>query len=408
VSSAARSGRDLAGWLRAFVREEGFLQRYPYYASVLGALTPVLDPSVPLMGLSLHGVPGSAARYYLHVNLEAVRKEPQYIRGLLLHEVHHLVLGHLARAVFFDPEQPDLMLLAQEMSANEFLEEPLPDPIVWQHFERFGVRKNQSTMERYELLRAARAEGERVAPKHGTEPVDRHDWDDREAPPSGGMEGTQEILHHAREEVEGERGPIDRKDMVWLAGRSPDELLAMLGGEGAPEVYVDWKDALRTFVARARAPVHTWSRPSRRFPDRIGQIPGRAYRPRSVLRPTLVVAIDTSLSMSARELTETARQLTPMSEVAQLLIVECDAAIGRIYPFAGTLSGVKGRGGTDLRPVFDPAFLMRTSADGVVYFTDGQGPYPETPPSVPVLWMLTKPADFDCPWGERASLTLRR
>ncbi len=406
--SAARLAVDVRGWLRRIASEDGFLARYPYYASVLGSITPVLDPSVPLMGLSLHAAPGRAARYYLHVNLPEVLRDPRYVPGLLLHEVHHLVLGHLARPAFFSPEQPDLMLLAQEMSANEYIEEPLPSPIVWQHFERFGVRAGQSTLERYEHLRQARAEGERVAPKHGTEPVDRHEWDDREAPPSGGLEGTQEVLNKAREEVQGERSPIDRKEMVWLAGRSPDELLAMLGPEGVPEVYVDWRDALRTFVARARAPVHTFSRPSRRFPDRVGQIPGRAYRPRSVLRPTILVAIDTSLSMSARELTEIARQLTPMSELARLVIVECDATIGRHYPFAGSLAEVKGRGGTDLRPVFDPAFLMRMGADGVVYFTDGQGPHPDRAPKIPVLWALTKPGDFTCPFGDRAQLTTRR
>lgn len=398
---------DLRGWLESFVREHGFLSRYPYYASILSGITPVLDPSVPLMGLSLHGVPGQPARYYLHVNVEAVSKEPQYLRGLLLHEVHHLVLGHLARPVFFGAEQPELMSLAQEMSANEYITEALPSPVVWQHFEAFGVRAGQSTLERYEKLRQAAAQGQAPSPKRGTEKVDPHDWDEQDAPVSGGTEGTQQLITQARDEMEEhiERVKVDRPETVWLAGKTPDQLLAMLGSDDAPEVYVDWRHALRTFVARARAPVHTWSRPSRRFPERIGQIPGRAYRPRSVLRPTIIVAIDTSLSMSVRELTEIARQLTPMNEVAQLVIAECDAAIGNVYPFRGHIDAVEGRGGTDLRPIFDPAFLMRRGADGVVYFTDGQGPHPEAPPSTPVLWVLTKPDELRCPWGDRARLT---
>jgi predicted metal-dependent peptidase len=411
VRAARHEVVDLRAWLDAFVRERGFLSRYPYYAHLLASITPVADPSVPLMGASLHGVPGQGGRYYLHVNVDAVMREPQYLRGLLLHEIHHVVLGHLAHPKFFDVERRELMLLAQETTANEHIDEPLPTPVLWQHFERFGFRAGQSTMERYEKLVRARAEGQSIAPKPGTHPVDRHDWDDDETPTPGGVQGTREAISRARDEGrdDAERSKAERPESVWVAGKTPDELLAMLGGGGdAPDVWVDWRDALRNFVARARAPVHTWSRASRRFPDRIGEVPGRAYRPRSVLRPTIVVAIDTSLSMSERELTEIARQLRPMSELAQLVIAECDAAIARVSRFTGKLTSLKGRGGTDLRPVFEPAFLMQWGADGVVYFTDGQGPHPEMPPRVPVLWMLTKPGEFACRWGDRAQLTRAR
>jgi len=340
--------------------------------------------------------------------VDAVMREPQYLLGILLHEVHHIVLGHLAHPKFFDVEQRDLMLIAQETTANEHITEPLPTPVIWQHFERFGFRAGQSTMERYDKLLKARAEGASIAPKPGTKPVDEHEWDDEEAPAAGGVEGTREVIERARDEgkSDAEKAKIDRPESVWVAGRTPDELLAMLRGTSdAPEVYVDWRTALRRFVAHARAPVHTWSRPSRRFPTRLGEVPGRSYQPRTVLRPTILVAIDTSLSMSERELTEIAKQLRPMSELAQLVIVECDARIARVYPFAGAITSVKGRGGTDLRPVFAPMFLSRHGADGVVYFTDGQGPHPDHRPKIPVLWVLTKPAEFACPWGERAHMT---
>ena len=42
---------------------------------------------------------------------------------------------------------------------------------------------------------------------------------------------------------------------------------------------------------------------------------------------------------------------------------------------------------------------------GVVYFTDGQGPFPQHPPRVPTLWVLTQDElPFACPWGARAVL----
>ncbi|MDB4971932.1 MAG: hypothetical protein JWN48_273 [Myxococcaceae bacterium] len=400
---------DLRGWLDRYVREEHFLERYPYYAHVLAAVEPVADPSVPAMGVSLHGAIGRGGRYYLHVNLAQMQREPRFLRGILLHEVHHIVLGHLAHPKYFGAAQRDLMLIAQETSANEHIDEPLPDPVLWQHFERFGLRAGQSTLERYELLCAARAEGKEPKLARDSKPVDDHTWQDQPSPPPPGLTETRQIIEQARDrgQDDAERAKAIDVKRGRIAGRTPAQLLAQLGGtHDKREVEIDWRAALRMFVARARAPMHTWSRPSRRFPTRVGVVPGRSYQHRPVLRPRLLIAVDTSLSMSEEELSEVSRQLRPMSELAQLVVVECDASIARTYPFVGVVDQVQGRGGTDLRPVFAPAFLRAQQADGVVYFTDGDGPTPEQPPNLPVLWMLTKPSEFKCPWGERAQLDL--
>jgi predicted metal-dependent peptidase len=303
-------------------------------------------------------------------------------------------------------DQPELMQLAQETSANEYIDEPLPDPVLWQHFERFGLRAGQSTVERYDKLCQAKAEGQTPRPQQGTRQVDEHRWQEQTTPPAFGPSETRRVLQEVAEQAE--RAEPEQREKIKrtkLAGRTPEQLLLSLGGAlSAPRIAIDWREALRMFVARTRAPMHTWSRPSRRFPERVGQIPGRAYQHRPVLRPSLIVAIDTSLSMSEAELSEIARQLRPMSELARLTIVECDVGIARSYAFRGVIDQVKGRGGTDLRPVFEPAFLRLHGADGVVYFTDGEGPYPELAPPVPVLWMLTKPSRFKCPWGQRGAL----
>jgi predicted metal-dependent peptidase len=408
MAPAANSAPDLRTWLGAFVHESHFLVRYPYYAHVLVALEPVHDPSVPWLGISLHPARGRGARYYLHVNIAALTREPQYLRGILLHEVHHIVLGHAAHPKFFGAAQPDLMQLAQETSANEHIDEPLPEPVLWQHFERLGLTAGQSTLERYEKLCAARAEGKEPKLARDTRQVDEHSWRDQPSPPPAGLEETRQLIQQTSEQgaSDAERAAVAHRR---LAGRTPEQLLAQLGGTlEAPHVEIDWRTALRMFVARVRAPVHTWSRPSRRFPSRIGELPGRSYRPRAILRPSLIVAIDTSMSMSESELSEIARQLRPMSELAQLHIVECDTTVTRSYAFQGQLDFVQGRGGTDLRPVFAPSLLRSRRADGVVYFTDGEGPYPEREPALPVLWMLSKPSAFACPWGTRAKLDFTR
>jgi predicted metal-dependent peptidase len=159
------------------------------------------------------------------------------------------------------------------------------------------------------------------------------------------------------------------------------------------------------FVAHARAPVHTYARPSRRFPHRAFEIPGRSYQPRAIARPHLLIAIDTSASMSDAELVRVAAELREMQSHARLTIAEVDTKVQRTYPFQGSLPSVKGRGGTDLRPALDESFLRSRFVDGVVYFTDGDGPTSAVAPSVPVLWVLTKHhEDFPCPFGVRAFL----
>ncbi|APR75296.1 Hypothetical protein A7982_00642 [Minicystis rosea] len=399
---------EIQTFLEGFTHDPAFLDRYPYYAAVLARLVPVADPSVGRMAVSLEG-----GRFYLHVNVDAFLKEPQFLRGVLLHEVHHVVLGHLAHPKFEDPAEPELMDLAMEMSANEHVEEPLPNPIVWRAYTAAGIRAGQSTIERYEKLYEALRGGAYKAkpvPGIGEERVDDHRFLRGKARDPGAVEQTRQLLQKAGAEAEETlRGDDEDAPRKLLCGKTPGRLIEELTGVTAPaESALDWKVALRMFVARARAPVHTYARPNRRFPGRVGEIPGRSYSPRLIDRPNVLVAIDTSLSMTQAELAEIARQLSRMAEHARLTIAECDTEIARVYPFTGTLSDVAGRGGTDLRPVFAPAFLGAQKVEGVVYFTDGEGPFPTTPPSVPVLWVLTKAGKFACPWGEKARLERKR
>jgi predicted metal-dependent peptidase len=409
-----RRPSELEAWLANFLRDPGFLEAYPYYAAILAKLTPVADPSVGRMAVSIHD-----GRFFLHINVYAFQAEPQFLRGVLLHEVHHIVLGHLANPRFSDVEEPELMELATEMSANEFIEEPLPPHISCRAFAAIGIRPRQSTWERYEILvRSLRETGKRPRPSSG-EPqagtLDDHRFLARGKKSPGGLAQTGLLIDHAvseaRDDIEKARDEAGQEPprRHLVAGRSPERLVEELfDTTRAPEEILDWRSALALFVARARAPVHTWSRPSRRFPERIFEVPGRTWVPRRSEDPRLLVALDTSLSMTRPELEEIARQLVVLGERAHVTIVECDASISRVYPFAGKIDSVVGRGGTDLRPVFAPEFLGAHDIDGVVYFTDGEGPFGNEPPLVPTLWVLTKPLAFRCPWGQRASLRGQR
>lgn len=452
--SAPATRGELEAWLLGFLRDPGFLEAYPYYAAILAKLTPVADPSVGRMAVSLHD-----GRFFLHLNVDSFVAEPQFLRGVLLHEVHHVVLGHLSHPKFAAVTEPELMELAVEMSANEYIEELLPPAVTCRAYAPVGIRAGQSTWERYEILvRWLQTTGKRPRPSPGEEGsgtiddhrffargkalpgataqtallVDRAVTESREerardrpppsAPPPARSKGRGRKSTHAPPPAQPPSvghpdGDSDAREdagddvprRFLVAGRSASRLVEELfETTRAPEEAMDWRAALALFVARARSPVHTWSRPSRRFPTRIFEVPGRSWAPRHADNPRLLVAIDTSLSMSRRELEEIARQLVVLGERAHVIIAECDAAVARVYPFAGKIENVVGRGGTDLRPVFDPSILGAHDVDGVVYFTDGDGPFSKEPAPVPTLWVLTKPRAFGCPWGERAWLRAPR
>lgn len=378
----------IADWLRGFVYDAAFLKAYPYYAAVLARMEVIEDPSVPVMAVSTH-----QGHFYLHVNVGFFMTAPQYLRGVLLHEVHHVVLGHITHPRFQGVAHPALMTVAMEVSANEYITEPLPgSPLRWNQFPMLTA--GQSTMERYERLAAARATLKLPEPL----PV---------------LEGTLQLGEDAPGQVEALIVQAEVEVKVQgnvaesrLCGHTPGELLTALHNlDAPPEVFVDWRAALQRFVGLRRAPRPSFAWPSRRFPAAVGQIPGRRYRHTLGDRPHVLIAIDTSGSMPQAELEEIARQLRVMQDHARLTIAECDVKIHRVYAFTGRLPTVMGRGGTDLRPVFAPDFLGPLRVDGVVYFTDGDGPFHKIDPGVLTLWVLTRARPFACPWGEQVRMS---
>ncbi len=400
--------------LLELIEQPVFVDRYPFYAAVLAQMHPVDDATVDVMAVS-----GHQEGLRLHVNSEYFASHPEHVHGVLLHEVHHVVLGHLSEPKFRDPAYPDLMRLAMEMSANEHIKEPLPDNIVtWKDFARHGVRAGQSTMERYNRLAERRNEGALVhlplrlcgvgvvlgscIPKEIFDDVPGTDQDGRERR----RRAKPEIVGRVLREAARTTMRSQRRVFGTVAGELIEKLTRV---SEPPRVWIDWRDALRNLVDQVRAPRHSYQRPSRRFPERVGELPGRKWLPDELDRPRLLVAVDTSGSMITDELEEVGRQLRALGNLARITVAECDVEIQRVYRFEGKLESVTGRGGTDLRPVFEADFLAKHRPSAVVYFTDGYGPYPDHNPGVRTLWVLTHMAThgagpFGCSWGEQVPL----
>jgi predicted metal-dependent peptidase len=306
--------------------------------------------------------------------------------GVLLHEVLHVLFGHLSMASEDYPNSA-ARTIAQEVTVNEYIAEPLPgEPVQLEQYPM--LPPGESTEERYRRL-------ETIIPEvQAVETLDNHEqWSD--------TDNVQAI----RQAIE---------DAIVLAGPEnvPEELRQALAGQGigteagqqlesidrGRRGSMDWRTLLRRYVGQALEVRPTFARLSRRFPDLAGIVPGQA---RQTCRPKIMAVIDTSASISRELLTRIDGELRRLAKSNGILIVECDVCIHRIYSYdlEDGLHAVQGRGGTDLRPPFQCVFLREHRPDLIIYFTDGCGSAPERKPHVPVIWCLTPEGESPTSWG---------
>lgn len=119
------------------------LAKFPFYAYVLEQFKMIASPSVGTMGVT-----ATREKVILLFNPEFVLRLPaSQLGGVLLHEVLHVVLGHLTLDPANYPDQWALTV-ASEISVNEFVHEPLPPGAI--RLEQFPrLPPLESTDERY-------------------------------------------------------------------------------------------------------------------------------------------------------------------------------------------------------------------------------------------------------------------
>ena len=312
--------------------------------------------------------------------------------GVLLHEVHHVVFGH----VFADPvDYPDrwARTIAEEVTVNEFIKESLPDGVIL--LKDFpSLSPMQSTDDRYEILK------KEIVRKRIVVPVGQPLG---EGQGSGGVLDDHTVWEEAQQDVGNSKATVESilQDVVMEVGlnRVPNELKDALrkmgigdtpgGGQydllGGRSGQLDWRRLLRRYVGQILQVRPTFSRPSRRFPNLVGIVPGKC---RQGERPRVMAVIDTSGSITPELLELISAELELLARHYTVIVVECDAKVHAVFEYRVPLAAVHGRGGTDFRPPLARKFLRKHRPDLVVYFTDGFGPAPQRAPQVPVRLVL--------------------
>lgn len=380
-------------WLNEFLNGR-FREKFPLYAAILARIPIIHNPAVEVACICLE-----RGRLYIHVNFDFFfyRSRKKFLAGVLIHEVNHAYLGHLTDGDILEAKRDNLhgAAISCEISANEYISPehaPLPRGTVkLEQYRKYGIRPDQSTMERYAILDRAMRDGRLKIDRPMAEDCivsgNHHHHDAAKA--------LEEILREAMEDA----GDDDSR----IAGMRAREILRSIESPGGAS-RLDWKSELRRFV-RMVTRSDEWRlslrRPNRRFPHLAGIVPGRIY-PRVHEKPELLVAIDTSGSISPDVLNLFGNELAVLYREAAIRVCECDHMIRRVYDYTGRLTECSGGGGTDFRPVFEKSFLARfRGLAGIVYLTDGCGVFPDSPPPIPCLWVVTSDTapHVTCPWG---------
>ena len=240
----------------------------------------------------------------------------------------------------------------------------------------------------------------------------QQEWEDND--PSGSLGEVQDHPGQSEDEIKksGQRWTEILTSWIQHAkqqGFDPGGLVQHITAMVQPTI--DWRSALRTLLTDFIRTQSTWSRPNRRLAATGPYLPG--IEPYGA--PPIAFAVDTSGSMSTKELDEVWIEIRECAEVMMpenVRIIQCDATItdDRTYDpedLPITLEA-RGRGGTMFTPVFD---LLEHDWGEVpigclVYLSDLYcSDYPSVPPEYPVIWVGSSNASsHDPPFGIRIDI----
>ena len=321
------------------------------------------------------------------------------LRFLILHETYHKLYQHLITWQHLADEDPDLANRAMDYVINlkivdadngkgfvKFIKGGLLD-------ERF---RDMDTAKVYNILKQEKQQQGQQDQQNGNDagsssgggeqgqgqPLDSHGWDEAKSMSELRKKQLQRDLDSAVRQ-----GAL----LAGKCGAGGDRSIAEL-----LEPQVDWREQLREFVQTMCTgnDYSTWRRPNRRYVGMSYYLPSGV----SESMGELVVAIDTSGSVGARELSLFLSEVagicdTVKPERLRLLYWDTEVCADEVYEQdelhnVTTSTKPAGGGGTDVRCVTDHIAKNNIKAQAVLVLTDGylSGGWGDW--TVPVMWCM--------------------
>ena len=213
-------------------------------------------------------------------------------------------------------------------------------------------------------------------------------------------------------EVKQMEADIDAKIMMAATGaKAVGKMPAFVKDliEEMERSQVDWRNVMRRFVGGDQPDDYSFRRLHKKM-----------YHMNGMISPTIekigagdvVIGIDTSLSVCKRELSFFLGEINAISEDLKprsITVITCDARVQTVKRYEQgeeiQMIEIGGRGGTEVKPVFDYIEKHQLPVDNMVYLSDMEiFDYPENPPHYPTLWVSSSMRSDPAPWGETTYL----
>jgi hypothetical protein len=161
---------------------------------------------------------------------------------------------------------------------------------------------------------------------------------------------------------------------------------------------INWKHVLRGFFGECIriGKESTRKKPNRRFGY---DFPGL----RTTYGARIAIGVDTSGSVGKDEFERFAAEIDAIErqKIAEIIVIEIDAMVQYVSLWKKRRTTTfRGGGGTSFQPLWDaiiakshpndPDKLLRKHFDGIIYFTDGDGPPPKSIARIRTLWAFTQ------------------
>lgn len=332
----------------------------------------------------------------LFYNPKAVMEMPQQqVLGVVAHEVLHCAFQHMFRRRHRNFQKWNK---ATDYVINSILLK-----------ERFSLPEGRLFNSKYSDMSA-----EEVYTKLPNDPPGQgpgnNSWDfgscispDAPDPKTGKQQSASAIKEN---EKSWEIATKQAAHLAKQAGKLPGNLAELV--EELFEPQIPWREQLWRFMNKRKPDRVTWNRPNRRLLWQEIYLPSKKY----VKTGDIVVGIDTSGSISERELKHFATELDEIHKALQpekLYVLNIDTAIHSVDEY-GPHDRLKikyyGRGGTRFDPLFDWVDANPdVQPDAIVYLTDGYASWPEEYKGCPTLWCMTND-HVKPPWGECVPLSI--
>lgn len=380
------------------------IRQRPYMAHALFSLVPV---PVEQMARRFLGAMGVDQYWRLYYDPQAIERwQAPEIAGVLYHELWHLLNAHHDRLKVWPPLVANL---GGDLAINSIIQReglPLPEGAVMP--EQFGFPPNLTAEEYCDLLQkqaeeqATGAQGDSSQGQETGTGQSAQGSSARKQSEPGLMVPNHGSCAHGQPEpwelpaeassaqsVDEARAEIIRRQTAQAIlehaksqGNIPNEMMRWARDKLEPKV--DWRRVLRAAVQGALAWTAGMSDYTYRKPNRRHSVLGEFILP-SLQEPSPIVAVvvDTSGSMSERELSQALAEVSGvLRQVRQVTVLSVDCAVHHVQRvFRAEQVQLIGGGGTDMGKGIHAAMKLQPAPNVIVVITDGYTDWPEKPPT---------------------------